>query len=234
IISTLHSLSYEQLERRIIRETSISRNHLTPEIALHLITPECRLFNDPITTDSQKVFPNDPFWGFYWPGGQALSRYILDHPDLIKGKTVLDVGSGCGASTLASLLCNAKYVVANDIDEVAACALFLNTSLNTPTNSSGLERRIKVCFENLIGTNITEDIVLLGDVFYDEEFAAEILPWLQHLQKAGKHIFIGDPGRHGLTEHRLSFMKKLASYELTDNCCIENNGFKFVNVWKFK
>ena len=63
------------MTQRIKENTQISRAHLTPEIGLRLITPECRLFHEPIREESEKVFENDPFWGFYWPGGQAISRF---------------------------------------------------------------------------------------------------------------------------------------------------------------
>lgn len=58
---------------KLIRKyTVISRSHLTPEIQLHLITPNCELW----TADNAKSPFKDPFWSFYWPGGQSLSRYI--------------------------------------------------------------------------------------------------------------------------------------------------------------
>lgn len=212
--------------KQIEENTKITRNHLTPEIALRLITPECRLFHEPITDESERIFENDPFWGFYWPGGQALSRFILDNPNVVKSKTVLDVGSGCGASSIAAMMSKAKSVTANDIDSIASLAALLNANLNN------LE--IKTSEQNLIGEpNIKGDVILLGDLFYDVEFAENLLPWLQKLQNQGKTIYVGDPGRHGLTENRLKFMEKLATYELTENCCIENNGFKNVFVWKF-
>ncbi|XP_036330394.1 electron transfer flavoprotein beta subunit lysine methyltransferase-like isoform X2 [Rhagoletis pomonella] len=221
------------IERIILQETKISRDHLTPEIALYLITPDCRLFNEPVPSiDSSIMFKTDPFWAFYWPGGQAISRYILDNPSLITGKSVLDVGSGCGASTVAALMQKAKYVVANDIDEVAGYAAVLNSQLNDVDYT-----RLHICTENLTAAapqSIKEDVILLGDVFYDEEFAAVLQPWLKSLRNAGKQILVGDPGRHSLTEDRRCDMRHAAKYELTESGCIENNGFKFVNVWELK
>ncbi|XP_054089909.1 electron transfer flavoprotein beta subunit lysine methyltransferase [Zeugodacus cucurbitae] len=220
----------KDVERLILQETKISRDHLTPEIALHLITPECRLFHEPVPNiNVTKLFKEDPFWAFYWPGGQAISRYVLDNPSLVAGKSVLDVGSGCGASAVAALMHNAKYVVANDIDEAAGCAVVLNAQLN------GIDlEHLHICTDNLIKASqlVKEDLILLGDVFYDEEFAAVLQPWLQCLRKAGKQILVGDPGRHGLTADRRQHMRRLAKYELTESGCIENNGFRFVNVWE--
>lgn len=67
------------LRSNILRNTCISRHHLTPEIALRLITPECDIYHRPIAANSEDGghgFDADPFWGFYWPGGQALTRYV--------------------------------------------------------------------------------------------------------------------------------------------------------------
>ena len=111
----------------------------------------------------------------------------------------------------------------------AGYAALLNANLNEIDVG-----KLLVSNDNLIGSNIPEDIIFIGDLFYDEQIAEILLPWLHKCSSDGKLIFIGDPGRHGLTENRLNFMKKLATYELTENCCIENRGFKFVNVWRFQ
>uniref|UniRef100_A0A1A9W128 ETFB lysine methyltransferase n=1 Tax=Glossina brevipalpis TaxID=37001 RepID=A0A1A9W128_9MUSC len=220
---------FENLKEKILKETKVSDQHLTPEILLHLITPECRLFNAPLTRELENLFKNDPFWAFYWPGGQALSKFILENPDHIKGKSLLDVGSGCGATSISAIKRNARYVIANDIDEAAGCSVLLNAQLN----SIDL-RKLFISSQNLIGSPVEEDIICIGDLFYDEEIADILFPWLNKLADIGKIILIGDPGRHGLSASKMHFLTKLAAYELTANCCIENNGFKNVYVWKFR
>lgn len=211
-----------QLTKLIIQETKISTNHLTPEIKLHLITEDCRLYHANPKESSQPF--NDPFWGFYWPGGQAMSRFILDHPEVVKNKRVLDFGSGCGATTIAAYMSKCKECVANDIDEVAAIAAYMNAKLNNVN--------IKTDTRNLINSHDTMkfDVVIFGDVFYDEEFASILLPWIQLLVEREKICLIGDPGRHALS--RKLKLLKLASYELPENVCIENHGFKFANVFR--
>ncbi|XP_075169841.1 electron transfer flavoprotein beta subunit lysine methyltransferase-like [Haematobia irritans] len=219
----------KEIEKLILEETKISSEHLTPNIPLHLITQDCRLFHKPQLVEEDKVFKNDPFWAFYWPGGQALSKYILENANLVEGKTILDVGSGCGATSIAAIQKKAKYSVANDIDEVAGIAALMNAKLNKIDLA-----KLHISEENLIGMNVSEEIVFIGDLFYDDEIAEILLPWLHKLSSENKIILIGDPGRHGITENRLKFMKKLATYELTENCCIENKGFSSVNVWRFQ
>lgn len=100
----------------IKRNTIVSVDHLTPDIALHLITKDCEIYHHR-HQEHAKIFPNDPFWAFYWPGGQAITKYILDHPRVVEGKNILDIGSGCGASSIAAIKMGAARAVANDIDK---------------------------------------------------------------------------------------------------------------------
>ncbi|GCB76329.1 hypothetical protein scyTo_0020461 [Scyliorhinus torazame] len=96
----------------IARNTEPVREHLTPEISLRLLTPRCPFWSEPA-----QLWPfSDPYWAIYWPGGQALSRYLLDNPTVTKSKKVLDLGSGCGASAIAAFMSGATCVLANDID----------------------------------------------------------------------------------------------------------------------
>ncbi|CAE1225622.1 ETFBKMT [Acanthosepion pharaonis] len=72
----------------------------------------------------------DPFWAFYWPGGQVLARFLLENRHYVEKKSVLDIGSGCGALAIISKMLGATRVVANDIDPVAITAIEMNSSLN--------------------------------------------------------------------------------------------------------
>lgn len=218
----------------ILQNTKTSRQHLTPELALRLITEECAIYHQPIGEDF--CFATEPFWGFYWPGGQALTRFILDNRQLFDGKSVLDVGCGCGASSIAAIKAGAKLVTTNDIDAVALQATLLNAKLNVITTADdSIIERLELDQTNRIGAPCDRhDVILLGDLFYDAEIADVLIPWLSKLARVdGKDIYIGDPGRHGLTETRLRNMIHLARYELPPNVCLENNGFSHASVWKF-
>lgn len=56
----------------------------------------------------------------------SVRRYLLDNPDECLGKTVVDVGSGCGASVIAAKLSGAAHVVANDIDHGVCTAMSIS------------------------------------------------------------------------------------------------------------
>ncbi|CAH0598375.1 unnamed protein product [Chrysodeixis includens] len=210
----------KEMTSLILKHTIASRSHLTPELVLRLITPACPLWR----AREEEIPFKDPFWAFYWPGGQATARYILDNSGVVENRKVLDVGCGCGAGSIAAAKMKAKRVVANDIDSYAVAATNINAKLNDVT--------VETSVENLIGDPCKEfDTILIGDMFYDEAFANLLFEWLHTLNADGKTVLIGDPGRHGLTESRRRRMSLLARYELSPSSCEENNGFTHSTVW---
>lgn len=223
LITARNNQKLVNIEEVIKTETEITNNHLTPEIKLRLITKKCRLFNAKCDDLSAIPFKNLPFWGFFWPGGQSMSRFILDNPKLVEGKKVLDFGSGCGAAAIACKLKKCKFVLANDIDDTAEVAAKINARLNNV--------EIDTSTKNLIGDSLSDfDVVIFGDVFYDEDFAAQLLPWIKKLVGNNQICLIGDPGRHALSKELK--LKLLARYQLPEDSCLENHGFKFTNVFK--
>uniref|UniRef100_A0A3Q3FST0 Electron transfer flavoprotein beta subunit lysine methyltransferase n=1 Tax=Labrus bergylta TaxID=56723 RepID=A0A3Q3FST0_9LABR len=157
--------------RRFIGENTevVGEQSLTPELRLRLFTPSCRFW-----TERPELWPyEDPYWAIYWPGGQALSRFLLDHPAVCRGQTVLDLGSGCGASAIAAILCGAAHVVANDIDPMAAVATHMNSELN------GLQP--PVCLtHNIMGS--------------PPSLATSLHTWLNRCMET-HGTKVGDPGR---------------------------------------
>ncbi|AWP08766.1 putative protein N-lysine methyltransferase METTL20 isoform 2 [Scophthalmus maximus] len=198
---------------------------LTPEIRLRLFTPKCRFWRE-----RPELWPfDDPYWAIYWPGGQALTRFLLDNPGVCLGKRVLDVGSGCGASAIAAKLCGAAHVVANDIDTVAAVATHMNCELN------GLEPPICV-MDNMIGSESGGfDLILLGDMFYDEALATSLHSWLNRcIETHGADVLIGDPGRAQFEGHDIRrLLRQLAEYELPESVREENYGLTCSSVWRY-
>lgn len=211
----------------ITQHTVTTVDHLTPEISLRLITRECPLWHQ--TTDQCPFI--DPFWAFYWPGGQALTRFLLDHPTVVRGKSVLDVGSGCGASAIAAVMGGATRVLANDIDSVAIEAIKLNAAMN------GIA--LDTSTENLIGQteihNSQWDVVFLGDMFYDGDFTNTVADWLTHLRnRYNNQVLIGDPGRIYLRNHPMrDSLKKLFEIDLPPGCIEENRGHSTGYVREF-
>jgi predicted nicotinamide N-methyase len=128
-----------------------------------------------------------PFWSVPWAGGQALARYVLDHPELVAGRKVLDVGAGSGLVAIAAAKAGAAHVCAADVDPLAAAASALNATANDVT--------VEVVCDDLVGRTIEFDVVLAGDVWYERATAARLSRWFGELAAAGARVFTGDPGR---------------------------------------
>src|SRR5690606_40418772 len=88
-----------------------------------------------------------PYWAFAWPGGQALARHLLDTPNVVAGRRVLDFAAGSGLTAIAAAMAGAAAVTANDIDAFAAAAIRLNAAANgrSEEHTSELQSR-----ENLV------------------------------------------------------------------------------------
>ena len=178
-----------------IREQTERRSAaLVPEIILHLACEAVPLWMLTETEMKQSGLP-PPFWAFAWPGGQALARHILDEPALVTGRSVLDIGAGGGIASLACLLAGARRVVANDVDQFAAAAIALNAVTN------GLGDCLDIVGRDMLDDPVTADepgfdVVLAGDVCFEQPMSARLLACLRRHAGAGALVLIGDPGRH--------------------------------------
>ena len=241
-LSTIAKRGLGQLTReRMTEHLAVSRGHLTPELSLRLLTPACPSYFSPAHTHTHPLAGlGDPWWAVYWPGGQVLARAIFDNRKLVSGKTVLDLGSGCGAVSLAAALSGAKEVIANDIDENAEIALMTNSELNNVMKGSN----IKFTTKNYLSTQDLEalrsvDLILIGDMFYDQEIGESVLSLCKTFKALDKtkEILIGDPSRWFLessSDTIRSMFECTAKYSLTEETRKENYGFHHGHVWKLK
>jgi predicted nicotinamide N-methyase len=209
-------------ESFIRANTSLISPPHVPEIRLHLASEAHDLW---LKTEEEleEIGLPPPFWAFAWAGGQGLARYILDHPETVAGKRVLDFASGSGLVAIAAKLAGAASVEAADIDPWAETAVRLNAA----------ENDVELTFsgEDMIGRSVIADIVLAGDVFYDKAFAALLVPWLQQLAAEGKEILVGDPGRAYCPVDRLEFC---ATYQVPVTRALEDSEVKKTTVWRFR
>ena len=163
-----------------------------------------------------------PFWAFAWAGGQALARYLLDNPALVTHKRVLDFGSGSGLVGLAALKAGATSCLAADIDAFACTAAKLNADANALT--------LTVTDEDLVGQGGPWDVILVGDMCYEQPLAGDVETWLRDQSAKGVSVFIGDPGRTYLPKERL---EKLVSYGVKTSRALEDTDVRNTSVWQF-
>jgi predicted nicotinamide N-methyase len=207
-----------------IREnTAVARPPLVPEIALHQATEITPIWH---ATESflEELGLEPPFWAFAWAGGQALARHLLDHPDLVQGKRVLDFAAGSGLAGIAALMAGAAQVEAVEIDAYAAAAIRLNAALNGVT--------LEVSLDDIVDApNPGWDVVLAGDVCYERTMAGRVFPWLRRLAGSGALVLMGDPKRSYLPKEGLTW---IARYAVETTRAIEDTDLRNAVVWRIE
>lgn len=199
--------------------TRLLRPPHCPEINLHLADEAVALWQLSADELDQQGLPL-PFWAFAWAGGQALARYLLDHPDIVSGKGVYDVASGSGLVAIAAKLSGAREVTAVDIDPYAIAAIDLNAKINGVSLLSHQG--------DIIGQTLQTDVLLVGDLFYEREIAEPLFAWLKRCKQAGILVLIGDPGRTYLPKAGLI---ELACYTIEVSRELEDHDIKVTRVW---
>ncbi|WP_245699044.1 class I SAM-dependent methyltransferase [Rhodospira trueperi] len=179
-----------------------------PEVRLHLateITPLWQASEDLL----RKTGVPPPFWAFAWPGSQALARYVLDHPDTVRGRTVLDFAAGCGVAGLAAARAGAASVTCVDIDPMALEAVTMNAALN------GLGGTVATACADLTsdesgGGEGAWGVILAGDVCYEKPMAERVTRFLTRQARADALVLLADPGRAYLTREGMETVARFA------------------------
>lgn len=191
-----------------------------PELVLHLadeITPLWKLTEEAL----EEIGLPPPFWAFAWAGGQALARYVLDHPEIVRGKTVIDFATGSGIVAVAAMKAGARSVLAADIDVFCEAAVAMNATAN------GVE--VAFTDANLLNAPPPPaDVLLAGDICYEGPMATAVMAWLAQGRAAGATVLVGDPGR---TYFPKDGLEKLAEYQVPTTRELEDLAIKRTSVW---
>jgi len=165
--------------------TRLSPVPFVPELLLHQADEPIELWE---RTEAAGPEQPPPFWAFAWAGGQALARHLLDDPELVAGRAVLDLATGSGLVAVAAARAGARVVTANDIDPLSLAAAQANAEAN------GV--RIQTVEDDLLEVGYPDaDVILAGDVFYSREMGGRVLPFLRKAAGRGALVLVGDPGR---------------------------------------
>jgi predicted nicotinamide N-methyase len=173
-------------EAFIRANTRPARPPLVPEVQLWLATELTPLWT--ATAELLEAHDPLPFWAFAWPGSQALARHLLDHPELVRGRRVLDFAGGGGLAAIGAMLAGARSALSADLDPFCVTAVALNAELNGAAVSA-------TCAD-LLGRPLADvDVLLAGDIYYEQELAREASGWFAELDRQGVLVLVGDPGR---------------------------------------
>jgi predicted nicotinamide N-methyase len=211
----------DERRRFILENTTLETPPHTPELRLHLaseVTPIWKMTEEAL---SEMGLP-PPFWAFAWAGGQALARYVLDHPQIVAGKAVVDFASGSGIVGIAAMKAGAARVLAADIDPFCGPAIALNAAANGVT--------LEVTDRDLLdeAAPAWAEVILAGDICYEKPLAAKVMAWLKTATARGAAVLIGDPGRSYFPRQGLV---KLAEYQVPTTRELEDLEVKKTAVW---
>ena len=215
-------LSLDNPQAFIREHTEVLTPPLVPEVKLHLATETVDIWEQTEEALGEMGLP-PPFWAFAWAGGQALARYCLDNPDIVRGKRVLDFAAGGAVSGIAAKLAGADLVLASELDAFAIEACRTNAALNAVVLETELG--------DVVGRFGEWDVIIAGDVFYEDKPARLIGGWLEESARRGTRVLIGDPGRSFLPRERL---EKLAEYTVPVTRDLEDREVRQAKVWSFK
>ncbi len=209
-------------ERRefIAANTTSGTAPVVPEITLLVGGLAMPLWEQAALADDRPAVP-PPYWAWPWAGGQALARFVLDHPAIARGRSVADIGAGGGIVAIAAALSGAREVTAIDIEAFAVEACRLNAAANEVT--------VAVSEADPTGTDAGWEVVLAGDLWYESELAARMEPWLRSLAARGATVLIGDLGRAYLPADGLV---ELARYTVPTTDDLEDAASKEVRVFR--
>jgi predicted nicotinamide N-methyase len=207
----------------ILTNTTLLPVPLTPEIQLHLAHEAVPLWQKTEEELGEIGLP-PPFWAFAWAGGQALARYVLDYPETVQHKSVLDIASGSGLVAIAAMKAGAANVLAADIDTFAEAAMQLNATANSVVLQTTSNDLLQIPPPQV-------DVILVGDLFYEKSIAEKVFNWLTTAKAQGIQVLIGDPGRTYLPKDKLT---KLAEYNVPVTRDLEDAEIKRTAVWSLK
>jgi predicted nicotinamide N-methyase len=194
---------------------------LVPEIVLHLAEESLAIWQQTEDEIGAMGLP-PPFWAFAWAGGQALARHILDNPDLVAGRRVLDLASGSGLDAIAAMRAGATSALAADIDAFASAAAEINAAANNVT--------IAVTDIDLLDAPPERfEVLLVGDLFYERPLAERALTFIRAARASGAEVLVGDPGRTYFPKHVFT---EIAQYRVAVTRELEDSEVKLTRVWR--
>jgi predicted nicotinamide N-methyase len=208
-------------EAFIRANTKLLSPPLVPEVKLHLAEESLPIWQKTEEQLGEMNVP-PPYWAFAWAGGQALARYVLDHPSEVAGKAVLDLGAGSGLVAIAAKRAGAASVLAVDIDPLALTAVRINAEANGVTIATTGADLLAHGWERF-------PVLLVGDLFYERELAKRVLARIEAAAAEGGLVLIGDPQRSYFPKGRFACA---AEYRVPVTRDLEDAEIKATAVWR--
>jgi predicted nicotinamide N-methyase len=201
------------------RGTTLRPVPLTPELSLYLTDEPVGLWED-VESATGQVGIDPPFWAVAWAGGQALARYLLDHPAVVRGRRVFDIASGSGLVAIAAAVAGAATVTGYDIDPLAIAAITVNADVNRVP--------VRAICGDILDQTADADLILVADAFYERKLAERVTAFLIRNHANGVEFLVGDLGRTYLPRDRLT---PVAAYDVSGLSAVEDQDVKQTTIW---
>lgn len=221
----MHNASMIADRKAFIRaNTRLKPVPLVPEISIYVADESVAIWQKTEEELEQIGLP-PPYWAFAWAGGQALARYVLDHPHEVSGKRALDLAAGSGLVGIAAAKAGAAPVISVDIDAFSEGAILLNGE----ANETYVDVVVLDMLDHPAPPDARYDVILVGDLFYERDTAARALAFLDRHAALGARVLVGDPGRTYLPKERL---RRLTEYSVPVTRELEDMEIKRTTVWE--
>lgn len=148
---------------------------------------------------------------------------MLDYPDVVLGRSAIDIGCGSGLVAIAAAKAGARCVTAIDTNPYAITVTQLNAAANTVTIAT-------TCSDILSGDPPAIDIILAGDLFYEVDLAERVTAFFDRCLAANIEILVGDPWRAPLPRGRLELIGEYPGLDFGDSSATSrmNAVFRFM------
>lgn len=196
---------------------------LVPEVALHQGGEPVSVWRQTEREVGETGLP-PPYWAFAWAGGQALARYVIDHPGVVRGLCVLDIASGSGLVAIAAARAGAARVTACDVDPLAVAAIAVNAAANDVQVRS--LRCDVLDSEGPAGPRA--DVVLVADAFYERALADRVMRFAGRARARGAVVLAADWGRAYLPRSRF---RAVTAYHVPGLGALEDRDTKRTTIW---
>ncbi len=190
-----------------------------PDILMYQAKPDVGLWDS-----ADGAYHSDqppPFWAFPWAGGQGLARYLGEHPEVVAGRDVLDLGTGSGLVAIAAARAGAGRVLACDSDAEAIAAVARNADANGVAVTA-------IVGDALSGDAQGCDVILVGDMFYGPSMTNRVM---RFLRRSGATCLVGDPGRGFLLPDRFD---EVAVYDVPVRSVVEDVSTMRTTIWRLR
>jgi predicted nicotinamide N-methyase len=150
-----------------------------------------RLIDDAAADPEQNL----PYWAELWPSGVALAAKITRHPEIVRGKRVLELGCGLGVTAMAALRAGADLLVTDYAPEALALC-----SLNAFDQAGRMPGTLRVNWRDpspalLDAAGDGFPVVLAADVLYERRDVEPLLTLCERLVAPGGELWLAEPGR---------------------------------------